>query len=228
MTLHVIAMHGWAGDQRGWAPLAAAASARGWRWSNGERGYGQLPAALPTWAGAGRRVLVVHSLGLHLLPPPLLAAAEAVVLLASFGRFVPAGAAGRRLRAALAGMEQALQGDAAEAMLGEFLRLAADPAAADPAAPTISERPLDAAGRQRLLADLRLLAATDGLPAGFPSAARLLIVEAGRDRIVAPEARQWLCDALPQADRLHLAAAGHCLLDTPLLPMLLGWLAALP
>lgn len=227
MSLHLIAMHGWAGDQRGWQPFAEAATARGWQWSSGERGYGDLPPAMPGWRARARRVLVVHSLGLHLLPQALLAEAEAVVLLASFARFVPEGGAGRRLQAALAGMEQALGGDGAAVMLQRFFVQAADPVAVDPANLGIGERPLPAEGRRRLLGDLRLLGGTRGLPEGFPTGARLLIVEAGRDRIVLPEARRLLRQALPHADRLHLAGAGHCLLDTGLPAMLGAWLSQL-
>ncbi len=224
MTLQLIAMHGWAGDQRGWAPFAAAAEAQGWSWSNGERGYGHLQPAMPGWGGRGPRVLVVHSLGLHLVPAPLLAEAHAVILLASFGRFVPEGAPGRRLRTALAGMDQALEGNGADAMLRTFLAQAADPAEVDPATLGIADQAVSPSGRLRLRGDLELLSRTSGLPPAFPASARVLIVEAGCDRIVVPEARQQLREALPSADLLHLAQAGHCLLNPTLIPMLVGWL----
>jgi pimeloyl-[acyl-carrier protein] methyl ester esterase len=227
MTLQLIAMHGWAGDQRGWQPFATAAAAQGWSWSSGERGYGALAPLMPAWQVNGQRVLVVHSFGLHLLPATLLAQAEAVVLLACFGRFVPEGPTGRRLRAALAGMEQSLERGEAEAMLHSFFVQAAAPDVLDPAEPWIGDQPIAAGGQQRLLEDLRLLGRTTGLPPTFPSAARVLLVEAGADRIVAAEARRELRLALPHADRLHFAAAGHLLLNTALVPMLTGWLGGL-
>ena len=227
MTLQLIAMHGWAGDQRGWAPFAAAAAAHGWSWSNGERGYGHLPPAMPSWEASRRRVLVVHSLGLHLLPTELLAQAEAVILLASFGQFVPEGAAGRRLRTGLAGMARALDGDGADAMLRDFLSKAAAPTPTDPATLGIGDQSVAQAGRALLTADLELLSSTRGLPSAFPAAAQVLIVEAGQDQIVVPQAQQQLREALPQADLLHLAGAGHCLLNAGLIPMLMGWLGEL-
>ncbi|MFM7635832.1 MAG: alpha/beta fold hydrolase [Cyanobacteriota bacterium] len=227
MTLQLIAMHGWAGDQRGWAAFATAAAANGWSWRSGERGYGGLPAQMPHWQDWGRRVAVVHSLGLHLLPPPLLAQAEAVIVLASFGQFVPDGAAGGRLRTALASMTRALEGAGADAMVRAFLIQAADPTPVDPATLGIGDQPLSDAGRALLRADLALLGRTSGLPDGFPQQARVLLVEAGRDRIVVPEARQQLRQALPGADRLHLADAGHCLIQAELVPMLMGWLQGL-
>ena len=218
-------MHGWAGDQRGWAPFAAAAERRGWSWRNGERGYGDLPVAMPAWQAAGRRALVVHSLGLHLLPAELLATADTVVLLASFGRFVPEGPAGRPLRQALAAMARQLQDGSGEAMLLEFLRRAAAPESADPAGLGIGDQRLQPQGRQRLLDDLALLESRTGLPEAFPSQARVLIVEAGGDQIVAPQARQLLRHALPDADVLQLGQASHCLLQPSLIPILEAWLA---
>ncbi len=227
MTLQLIAMHGWAGDQRGWAPFAAAANRQAWSWSNGERGYGGLPPAMPNWDGTGQRVLVVHSLGLHLVPAELLRQADGLILLATFGQFVPDGAAGRRLRTALTGMAQALEGTGADAMLRDFLSRAAEPTPADPATLGIGDQPVPEAGRTLLRADLELLGNTSGLPEGFPASARVLIVEAGQDQIVVPQARQQLRQALPQADLLHLASAGHCLLNMSLIPILMGWLGEL-
>lgn len=221
----VIAMHGWAGDGRQWQPLATALAACGWRWHSGERGYGdQLPQP-PRWREAGRKVVIAHSLGPHLLPAEVWAAADAVVLLASFGRFLPEGAAGRRLRTALAGMDAALADTAtARAMLRAFLNEAAapDPPSALPSGP--ADGPLASPQLERLRADLALLERTEGLPPGFPTDVPVLLVEAGEDRIVAPEARALLREALPRASHLLLPGAGHALLTAPLLEPLLAWL----
>ena len=44
---------------------------------------------------------------------------------------------------------------------------------------------------------------------------------------MAPAARQALEQALPQADLLNLAAAGHALLRTPVLGLVEAWLEGL-
>jgi pimeloyl-[acyl-carrier protein] methyl ester esterase len=229
--MQLIAMHGWAGDSRGWAPLQQACQARGWDLQCGERGYGGLPPLVPSWrpsdpaaARSSFKVVVAHSFGPHLLSAAVLEQADAVVLLASFGRFIPEGRGGRTLRSALAAMAEQLQGPAAAAMLKSFLAKAAAPA--DPA--LLPEGPahgeLTAQGKARLGADLAALGNTTHLPAGFPTQARVLLVEAGADQIVAPEATRALAASLPQADRLELQGAGHCLLGTAALPMVLAWL----
>lgn len=221
----VIAMHGWASDGSQWQPLEARLRARGWHWWSGERGYGERPPHEPRWQEGGPRLVIAHSLGPHLLPAEVLATADAVVLLASFGRFVPPGKAGRRLRAALEGMGTALA-DAATArpMLRRFLEQAAAPESVEALAPGPADGDLPATGLGRLRDDLALLARTDGLPEAFPAALPVLLVEAGEDRIVAPEARALLRDALPRAACLTLPGAGHALLGVPLAEPLLAWL----
>jgi len=239
----VIAMHGWAGDSRGWEPFAAAAQALGWQWLTPDRGYGIQPARAAAWdpslgaglgagadAGAGgkpRRVVIAHSLGPHLLPDDVLAEADAVVLLASFGRFLPDGREGRRLETALGGMRQALAGEEAATMLHQFLTEAAAPQTLEQLPSTILDAPLSQQGRQQLLADLSFLASRRGLPEALPAATPCLIVEAGADRIVGPEARALLRQERPGAQVLTYPEAGHCLLGTPLVRDVITWIDAL-
>ena len=100
----VIAMHGWSGDSVAWAPWERHFSRQGWLWQSGERGYGHRSAYEPSWAETNmaqpkraRRVVIGHSLGPHLLSTAVLNQATDVVLLASFGRFVPTGPEGLSL-----------------------------------------------------------------------------------------------------------------------------------
>jgi len=227
--MQLIAMHGWAGDAQGWEPFHSAWSARGWTWQCGERGYGgQAPRPVAWQSGQGLKLVIAHSLGPHLLPASVLAQADAVVLLASFGAFLPGGASGRRLRSAVAAMASQLAGPEASAMLQTFMERAAAPQPSSLLPPGIAAAPIAAFGRQRLAEDLDLLAATAGLPPGFPLQARVLIVEGGEDQIVNPQARHQLRNLLPAADNLVLAGVGHCLLSPALVPTVCGWIEGLP
>jgi pimeloyl-[acyl-carrier protein] methyl ester esterase len=224
MTTHLIAMHGWASDQRAWQPWAALAKTRGWSFGTGERGYGQQLPHQPVWNPQARqRVVLGHSLGPHLLPSGVLEQATAVVLLASFGRFVPPGPEGRRLTAALRTMAARLEAGEEVALLRDFYRQAAAPHPAS----HLPEGPLNEGigpeGRRRLLEDLRLLEATNGLPAGFPTQARVLVVEADDDQIVAEASRALLRQALPRASHWQRHQAGHALLLPELPAAVLDW-----
>jgi pimeloyl-[acyl-carrier protein] methyl ester esterase len=228
----VIAMHGWAGDAANWGPWRIATTELPLTWRCGERGYGGADPVAPSWGPQGRRVVLAHSLGPHLLAPEVLAEAEAVVLLASFGPFVPPGRAGRRLRTALAGMaaaladgpDEAAAARRAQAMLGDFLARAAfpDPVALLPAGP--ADGPVPALARQRLRRDLERLVACEGLPAGWPTGSPVLLVEAGADAIVDPEAQERLRRSLPEAQVTRFPQAGHALLQAAVIPAVLQWL----
>jgi pimeloyl-[acyl-carrier protein] methyl ester esterase len=226
--MQLIAMHGWAGDAQGWEPFQSAWSARGWAWQCGERGYGgQAPRPVLWQSNHEMKLVIAHSLGPHLLPAAVLAQADAVVLLASFGAFVPGGASGRRLRSAMAAMAKQLTSAEASTMLQTFMERAAAPQPTSLLPPGITSAPLDASGRKRLGKDLTLLAATTGLPPGFPVQARVLIVEGDEDQIVNPQARQQLRSLLPAADTLVLAGVGHCLISPALVPTVCGWIEGL-
>lgn len=226
--LEVIAMHGWASDARCWEPWKPATEPLGWRWQCGERGYGTREPVAPSWTDAARtgaRLVIGHSLGPHLLDREVLCRADAVVLLASFGAFVPPGRVGRRARAALDAMAAKLGNEEdATGMLRKFLANAASPEPADliPAGPVGG--PL--CGLSRLREDLALLARCEGLPAGFPQEARVLIVEAEDDKIVDTESREMLRGALPDAEVVRLKGAGHALLKTNVIGTVLDWVQA--
>ena len=223
MSLDLVAMHGWAGDQRAWEPWRQAAASRGWRLQTGERGYGRQAPHAPIWPGQGGAVLV-HSLGLHLVPAELWGQARAVVLLASFGTFVPPGPSGRRTRVALEARAARIRQGQLAPLLDEFLARAAAPARLDQLPAGVAQEGSDPAGVARLLEDLALLGRCDGLPEAFPRSVPVLIVEAGADEIVPAASRALLRQALPQADVWVLEGVGHSLLGTPLVEPVLDWL----
>lgn len=227
MKRDVIAMHGWGRDARTWESWRRATEPLGWRWQTGERGYGILPPQVPVWsadAGKTPRLVITRSLGTHMLPAEVLQQADTVVLLASFATFAPQGREGRRTRAALAGMAACLADEVrARSMLEAFTEKMAAPQSTESLPPGPLDGPLNESNRARLREDLDLLAKCDGLPAGFPQGARVLIVEAGKDQIVEPEARKLLRAALPQADVITLPESGHALLVGDVIARVVEW-----
>lgn len=229
--LEVVAMHGWASDARCWEGWRHATEALGWRWQTGERGYGETAPRTVTWEEQGsprmRRLVVGHSLGPHLVPSDVLCRAEAIVLLANFGTFVPPGREGRRARAALAGMAACLDEDErARAMLTNFMQRVAAPQSPELLPPGPLDGPLTEINRARLRVDLERLGRCHGLPEGFPRGARVLIVEAEEDRIVEPAARASLREALPEADVITLPGVGHALLAGSVIESVVAWVEA--
>ena len=147
-----------------------------------------------------------------------------MVLLASFGSFVPPGPGGRRTRAALEAMAGRIRQGELAPLLDEFLTKAAAPARLDQLPAGVAQEGSDAAGVARLLEALALLGRCDGLPEAFPRSVPVLIVEAGADQIVPATSRALLRQALPQAESWTLDGIGHSLLGTPLVGPVIDWL----
>ena len=237
----VIAMHGWSGESTSWAPWERHFCHRGWLWQSGERGYGSRRSCNPSWAEPAcaeiplqqpkptRRVVIGHSLGPHLLESSVLNQATDVVLLASFGRFVPEGPEGRALRTGLKGMRKAIGGAGESTMLRTFLQRAAQPAGLEGLPPGLEQQDLSQRGREHLRTDLDRLIGTKGLPEGLPETARVLVVEAAEDAIVAPAASRELLQALvrhleQKPEHWNLSGVGHALLVPDLLVRVRQWL----
>ena len=221
-------MHGWGSDQRNWDAFEPECQQRGWPLQRLDRGYGRFPEQSASWLPQSRRALLVSSLGSQLVPSELLQQAEAVVLLASFGRFVPKGAAGRPLQQALRLMDERLGAGDLLGLFADFRVKVAEPQPVEYLPPGIEDGPVSDLGMQRLRQDLELLGCCDGLPEAFPKQATVLIVEAMADTIVHPKSRAALREELPQAELMELAGIGHGLLSPGLCEQVLGWLDALP
>jgi pimeloyl-[acyl-carrier protein] methyl ester esterase len=226
-TWQLLAAHGWGSDHRCWEGFAPACEQRRWSLGRFDRGYGRFAVARPGWSDRGRRALVVNSLGLHLVPPAVLAAADAVVLLASFARFVPADEAGRPLRLALQAMDDRLADGDVEGLFHEFRQRVAEPQPVEHLPAGVEDGPVPATGVAQLRCDLALLGRCDGLPEGFPTTASVLIVEGAADAIVHPLCREDLRQRLPQAPVIRLEGVGHGLLLPGLADRVLGWLDGL-
>ena len=125
--MQILAMHGWAGQASAWAHWCQGFEAGGSLWASANRGYGGegpvQPARKPS---PNRKVLIAHSMGLHLLPAAVLEQADAVVLLGTSAPSCPTGAQARG-GGALKGMQAALGTDEELMMLERFLDKAASP-----------------------------------------------------------------------------------------------------
>lgn len=226
----VIAMHGWAGDHHHWRLWQRRFQAIGWNWICGEQGYSGLPPLQPNWSmAAERRVVIAHSLGWHLLPTTLLAAATDLVLLGGFGRFALEGAAGRAQRTGLAGMGHLLGTADETEMLKQFLARAASPLmlSALPTSPLL--KGLTAQGRKSLRRDLSLLASRTGIPEGVQHGARVLALRGGQDKIVPDTVHLRLMEDLSlhlerPATSAVLNDCGHALIIPEGADLVLNWL----
>ncbi len=148
------------------------------------------------------RIVLAHSLGLHLLPPQLCAAAELIVVISGFHSFhSPCDRKARRSRRTVEQMLARLEREPA-ALLADFY--------ARCGAPSDSYRSgtVDADSLRR---DLQLLQESVLELSSIPTAAQVLILHGSRDRVVPVERAEELREMLPNSELAIVAEAGHAL-----------------
>ena len=232
----VIAMHGWGGDSNTWNVWAEYFCKNGWTWQSVERGYGNSPPWSPIWArlpsngNCSKRVVIAHSLGLHLIDSQILIKATDVVLLSSFSSFIPNDNKNRSLRTALKGMQKHLGTSEEGSMLKHFLLKAVHPEStkAMPSSGPMTNG-LSIEGRQRLIKDLKLLSETNKLPKGLSAHSRVLVIQGQEDLIIVPSTRRTLIDDLKKHLSHHptnwsIPGTGHLLLAPELIKDVHSWL----
>ena len=203
---HLIAMHGWGEEQSIWKKWFNYFSQYGWICQSGERGYGGVLPIDPKWEATHSnncietRVILAHSLGIHLLSRDVLVKATKIVLFSSFGRFIPEGKQGRIIRATLQGMKQSIGSINENKMLNTFLKKASAPEAISEPLPQIFSNGLSAEGRSRIKGDLQLLFQTQGIPSDIDPSSKVLVIEGEKDEIIVPETRDQLITDL----KIHL------------------------
>ena len=226
----ILAVYGWAGHAKQWTYWQHLMKQRQWPMQVVERGYGNSAPLQPSWTDqAGPRVVIAHSLGLHLLPSPLLQDATAVVLLGCFAAFVPEGRNGRSTQTGLKGMRSALGTDREGPMLERFFQRAIQPLPRRACPPSPLLKAISAEGRQRLDDDLILLETCRTLPQGWPSMASVLVIQGEQDAVVHPSCQQQLLDQLgSQVERIHRGPDwGHALITTEVLTVVERWIESL-
>ena len=86
----VITMHGWCSDSTYWNNWESYFKLNGWLWQNIERGYGHIKSSNPFWGKCiknvleNKKVVICHSLGIHLISTQLLKEASHIILLNRF------------------------------------------------------------------------------------------------------------------------------------------------
>ena len=148
------------------------------------------------------RIVLAHSLGLHLLSPQLCATAELIVVMSGFRSFHSACARqARRSRRTVEQMLARLEREPAALLADFYARCGTPPDSRCPGN-------IDADG---LRCDLQLLQESVLELAAIPAAAQVLILHGSRDRVVPVERGEELRELLPNSALAIVAEAGHAL-----------------
>lgn len=195
-VVDVVAQHGWGFGAWCWDRWRDVLPA-GFALHHPDRGYFGPAVAVATRP----RIVVAHSLGLHLLSSELWAA-ELIVVISGFRSFHPACA--RQARRSRRTVEQML------------VRLEREPAALLADFYARCDAPLDsrwtgAIDADSLRRDLQLLQESVLELSAIPAAAQVLILHGSRDRVVPMERAEELRELLTNSALAIVAEAGHAL-----------------
>ena len=195
-VVDVVAQHGWGFGAWCWERWRDVLPA-GFALHCPDRGY--FGPAVEV--AARPRIVLAHSLGLHLLSPQLWVA-ELIVVMSGFRSFhSPCIRQARRSRRTVEQMLARLEREPA-ALLADFY--------ARCGAPSDSRWP-GAIGADSLRRDLQLLQESVLELSAIPAAAQVLILHGSRDRVVPVERAEELRELLPNSALAIVAEAGHAL-----------------
>ncbi len=234
----IIAMHGWSGDSNNWLFWEQQFKKKGWVWQSNERGYGNNLYREADWINteeAGlineRRVVIGHSLGPHLLKNGILSKATHIVLLCSFGRFIPNKKKAHFLRSALLKMKEKLGTKDEPAMLQKFLIKSFHPEPLPKISSNLITKGLSSEGRERLKKDLELLIHSDGIATKLSPNAKVLVIQGESDAIIEKDSKTSLLEELEEhlfnpPTIWNIPKAGHTILVPGLIEKIRDWLEA--
>ena len=230
----VIAMHGWSSDSKSWFSWEESFLTNGWVWTSAERGYTSTTAIEPCWSKYSKtRVVICHSLGIHLIDKSVLSKATHIVLINCFGRFIPiAGRERRSLQIGLKGMQKALETENKNEMLELFWEKANSPNLMQNFKPQVLYKKLSMKGEKKLKTDLELLINTEKLPCDINRNARALVIDGEKDKIVIGSVKHQLFEELSSKLNVKpkhwvLPNQGHLILMQEIINNTRLWLEAL-
>jgi pimeloyl-[acyl-carrier protein] methyl ester esterase len=202
----VILQHGWAFDGQMWDPWLPVLERSGVGTHVGERGYFGAKLSTPRFGDQAKiRIVVAHSLGLHLLPPEVLANADAMLVIAGFLTFHPSDPMEQRRSQRVIKTMLAKFNDAPDVVLSDFWKNAY--------APEHEHTPLVTrtdGTTQRLAEDLERL---HGCNMGIDVIGEkpILFVSGDADRIVSHSVFQSFVESAHNCDAYTLKGAGHAI-----------------
>ena len=121
----IISQHGWAFDSSLWKELKKIYRKNKWIWQDSERGYFNRALVSPKWINNShnqKRVIIIHSLGIHLIDKNILLNASHAIFINSFYNFIPENKDRKLIERALEKMNNKFNKIEIKFMLNEFYK----------------------------------------------------------------------------------------------------------
>lgn len=192
-STEVLAVHGWGFDRRCWQFWQEQFEQRGYSFQAFDRGYFNHPSEPIFTENASKKIILVHSFGLHLCPIDLLQQADLLIAFNSFLSFHPETKAAKR-RSQLVLQQMIRQFEQAPEIVLENFYVQAGYAQL--------QNDVQAIDYPLLRQDLQQLGESRLDPVYLKSIAKILVFQSSNDRIVAASQTQEFLTEFPQSCEL--------------------------
>ena len=216
----IITQHGWGLDQNFWGIYKLEFQRNNWNWQDNDRGYFSKNPTESKWitnkSDKQTKMILCHSLGLHLIQKKLFKEATHIVFINSFNNFLPLGKKRNLILRSLKRMENKISKSETEDILKEFIDRSFRPNYLNADFKNNFYRNLKNLNKSLLLEDLKKLY-TDGIfPEIISKNCKIIFIRSENDLILDKDSSNNFLEFLRKifANNLtliELPDQGHCL-----------------
>ena len=216
----IITQHGWGLDQSFWDSYKVEFQKNGWHWQNNERGYFSKNVNQSKWIKNNLndqfKMVLCHSLGLHLIQRNLFDEASHVVFINSFNNFLPSNKKRNLIYRSLKRMEKKIISFEAEDMLKEFIHRSFSPNDININFQKMFYKNLGSLNKNLLLNDLKKLYSENNSLKSFEKNCNVIVINSKNDMILDKDSSHNFINLLKKTlikkpTLIELSNQGHCL-----------------
>ena len=216
----IITQHGWGLDKSFWDSYKIGFKKEQWHWQDNERGYFSKNVNQSKWIkndlNKGVKMVLCHSLGLHLIQGNLLKEASHVILINSFNNFLPSSKKRNLIYRSLKRMEKKIMSFEADDMLKEFIRRSFLPNDTKINFKNMVSKNLDDLNNNLLLSDLKKLYTDQNSLNSLKKNCKIIVINSKNDLILDKDSSNNFIELLNKTltkkpTLIELSNQGHCL-----------------
>ena len=184
----IITQHGWAFDSSLWKELKNIYIKNNWIWQDNERGYFKKTFTSPKWINNNsykrKNIIIIHSLGIHLVDKNILMNASHAIFINSFYQFIPNNKNRKFIIRSLERMKKKLNNKEIKLMLNEFYKNSFFPNEINLNYKKIISSKFDSVNISSLKSDFNKLSINEKPPLLVSHDCSVLIIKSLNDRIL--------------------------------------------
>ena len=229
----IISQHGWGLDQSMWNKVKEEFIRQNWIWQDNNRGYYSDPHVKVNWikddSENNKKVVICHSLGIHLIGKEILREASHIVLINSFYNFIPSNNESKITMRTLLRMEKKINSGEVRFMLEEFISRSFMPNQVDIKFKSIFNLKSKQINLQNLLKDFQKLYLQKSTFSLFSKNTDILVIKSKNDLILKDYASDEFVYLLNNSQinkpkLVQIEGQGHLIDNSCIVKILKDWL----